>query len=337
MSYWVFFRWTTRYDPRNSEPMAGDAVSRPSTSLPAWRRSDPKHRPMICVPQDSRRHAFYIAHQAGLRPPSTSKSPLQLNQSSPALICPPEDRRCTPNQDRKLIRDNPKPRRSSFTFAAAIDCNSIRRQTGAAVLAAPAIILYPCGAESRRHSIKTAQIERGRYPWSLIEFGYTECGTSRRDVKSSCVVKGEPESRPATGKYFLRRCDGLNFRRVSLNTFSSTATTFVAILSFSYTVKRMARRKRAGLYPAYVHSLQADGPGSTRRYVRRLLAGLFCSLEHGNVSLTLLRFRVSVAKRTSRPSGEQTVSLSRSGNCIASPFRASAFHAAAGCLLKGAA
>jgi len=275
MSYWVFFRWTTRYDSRNSEPVAGDVVSRPLTSLPAWRRSDPKHRPMICVPQDSRRHALYIAHQAGLRPPSTSKSPLQLNQSSPALICPPEDRRCTPNQDRKLIRDNPKPRRSSFTFAAAIDCNSIRRQTGARALRAS-----------------------DNFLWSAYS-----------------------------------RINGLIAVRRNMRYLGWPTTTFAAILSFSYTVKRMARRKRAGLFPAYAYPPQADGSGSTRRYVRRLLAGLSCSLEHGNVSLTLLRFRVSVAKRTSRPSGEHPVSPSRSGNCIASPFRAIAFHAAAGCLI----
>lgn len=169
-------------------------MSRQSTSPPAWRRSDPKHRPMICVPQDSRRHALYIAHQAGLRPPSTSKSPLQLNQSSPALICPPEDRRCTPNQDRKLIRDNPKPRRSSFTFAAAIDCNSIRRQTGARALRAS-----------------------DNFLWSAYS-----------------------------------RINGLIAVRRNMRYLGWPTTTFAAILSFSYTVKRMARRKRAGLFPAYV-------------------------------------------------------------------------------------
>lgn len=73
-------------------------------------------------------------HHAGLQPPSTSRDSLQLNQSSPALICPPEDRRCTPNQDRKSLRDNPRTRRSSFTFAAVIACNSIRRQTQAGLL-----------------------------------------------------------------------------------------------------------------------------------------------------------------------------------------------------------
>lgn len=48
-------------------------------------------------------------------------------------------------------------------------------------------------------------------------------------------------------------------------------------LPFDYTVEMMARRKRAGLFPAYVHSPRAHGPGSTRRFVRRGLAGLFCS------------------------------------------------------------
>ena len=222
------------------------------TSPPAWRRTPaPKHRPMICVPQDSRRHAFNIAHQAGLHTPSTSRESLQLNQSSPALICPPEGRRCTPNQDRKLIRDNPKIRRSSLTFAAHLSLRNSTQQTQAG-------------------------------------------------LSSVCDI------------------------------------TFAAMHSL-YTGERMARRKRAGQLPAYVHSPQANGPGSTRRYVRRLLAGLSCSLEHGNVSLTLLRFRVSVAKRTSRPSGEHPASPSRSGNCIASPFRAIAFHAAAGCLIGAAA
>ena len=75
-------------------------------------------------------------YQAVLRPPSTSKIPLQLNQSSPAFTCPPEDRRCTPNQDRKLIRDNPKIRRSLFTFAAHLGLRNSTRQTGARVLRA---------------------------------------------------------------------------------------------------------------------------------------------------------------------------------------------------------
>ncbi len=123
------------------------------------------------------------------------------------------------------------------------------------------------------------------------------------------------------------------------------ATTFAAMHSLN-TGERMARRKRAGLFPAYVHSPQADGPGSTRRHVRRLLAGLFCSCGvegHATdrpIDLGRALFRPCAGSEFGQPQAagfesghEHPVSPSRSGNCIASPFRAIAFHAAAGCLM----
>lgn len=156
------------------------------TSPPAWRRTPaPKHRPMICVPQDSRRHAFNIAHQAGLHTPSTSRESLQLNQSSPALICPPEGRRCTPNQDRKLIRDNPKIRRSSLTFAAHLSLRNSTQQTQAGLSSVCDITF------AAMHSLYTGERmarrkRAGLFPAYVLTRGRVDsCGSH----KPACTVR----------------------------------------------------------------------------------------------------------------------------------------------------
>lgn len=167
------------------------------TIPPTWRCSDPKYRPMTCVPQDSRRHAF-ICPPEGLHTPSTSRESLQLNQSSP-----------------------------SFTFAAHLSLRNSTRQTGAAVLAA-LDNFYRDSGERRAFQLSGIRVE--------------VIATYRRDSRRDGTFN------------FLRRCVSCIPRVPKGNPGACrTATTFAAILSFSYTVDVMARRKRAGLFPAYAY------------------------------------------------------------------------------------
>lgn len=189
-------------------------------------------------------------YQAGLRPSQTVQNSLHLKPSSPALFHF-SDINLSHKGRLDVIQGAAHLLCVANIFAPVIDRNSSRRRTGVAC-AAPAIILCPCGVESRRHSIKTAQIERGRYPWPLSEFGYTECGSSRRDVKSSCAVKGEPGLRPATGNYFLRRCALSARTRRALSTdadyYTATLFTHVACTSLLAWESRglCAYQERAG-------------------------------------------------------------------------------------------
>ena len=134
-------------------------------------------------------HNYVVAHKAS----SLGRSGLscQASQLVGAFIffptSPPAWRR-TPNQDRKLIRDNPKIRRSSLTFAAHLSLRNSTQQTQAG-------------------------------------------------LSSVCDI------------------------------------TFAAMHSL-YTGERMARRKRAGLFPAYVYSPAVHGSARSQRYVRRALPGI---------------------------------------------------------------